>query len=132
MSVPVTNLPIAGRRLTFSDMPITAYRTAQSQRQLSPKRPLASAEAAARTGHDLLISKHPAIGSNMRIADMRACTHSIGRRAVAEQDEPTDPLHQQVPVSRANLLEATFTPTLLEIAQLLGRGLPRRRRVVGI
>ena len=70
MSVPVTNLPIAGRRLTFSDMPITAYRTAQSQRQLSPKRPLASAEAAARTGHDLLISKHPAIGSNMRIADL--------------------------------------------------------------
>ena len=43
------------------------------KRQLSAKRPLplASAEAAARTGHDLAISKHPAIGSNMRIAAQR-------------------------------------------------------------
>lgn len=82
----------------------------------------------------------------------RACAHGIRRRAVAEQDEPTDPLfvallgpvgiaaasnlggepYQQVAVSCANFLEATFAPAFLEIAQPLRCELPRRRRVVGI
>ena len=53
------------------------------QRQLSPKRSLASGEAAARTGHDLLISKHPAIGSNMRIADMRESRRADARSVQA-------------------------------------------------
>ena len=41
------------------------------QRQFFPKRPLASAEAAARTGYDLLMVGCKLDGGNMRIADRK-------------------------------------------------------------
>ena len=68
MSVPVTDLPVTRRHLIGGQWVDSSLLRRTIPRQLSPKRPLASAEAAARIGHDLLISKHPTIASNMREA----------------------------------------------------------------